>query len=207
PVRPPVLSLADLESQISALKRVAWVGPVVFTLLGIRVFRELLKLHIRGVNGSTSSHDQGTARSSSPVGFRLFDFDFQCSPSLVSLSDTRDNSDSLSLPLFMLRERSMHESDIYVWPLSCRRSRYYHMILDFAKEVSASRTISARRRVPFAGTTSTMRTIPRVCLVRAGLSCAWRVESRKLNLSAALASFGVFSLFATFVTVVTMGSC
>nr|GEY30341.1 reverse transcriptase domain-containing protein [Tanacetum cinerariifolium] len=65
---------------------------------GIRVFRELLKLQIRGVNGSTSSHDQGTARSSSPIGLRLFNFDFQCPPSLVPLFDTRDNGDSLSLP-------------------------------------------------------------------------------------------------------------
>nr|GEX42783.1 hypothetical protein [Tanacetum cinerariifolium] len=38
---------------------------------GIRVFRELLKLRIRGVNGSTSSHDQSTARFSSPVGLLL----------------------------------------------------------------------------------------------------------------------------------------
>nr|GFA53027.1 hypothetical protein [Tanacetum cinerariifolium] len=49
----------------------------------------------------------GTASSSSPVGLRLFDFDFQCPPLLVSLSDARDNKDSLSLPLFMLRERSI----------------------------------------------------------------------------------------------------
>ncbi|GKG22962.1 hypothetical protein Tco_0388265, partial [Tanacetum coccineum] len=62
---------------------------------------------IRGVNGSTSSHFQGTAKSSSSVGLRLFNFDFQYPPSLVPLSDTRDNGDSLPLPLFMLRERSL----------------------------------------------------------------------------------------------------
>nr|GEY02490.1 glyoxylate/hydroxypyruvate reductase HPR3-like [Tanacetum cinerariifolium] len=115
----------------------------VFTLLDIRVFRELLKLRIRGVNGSTSSHDQGIARSSSPVGLRLFDFDFQCPPSLLSLSDTRDNEDSLSLPLFMLRER---------------------------------------RRVMSAGTTSTVRTISRVCPVQTELSCAWRVGVDHIDL-------------------------
>ncbi|GKE68540.1 hypothetical protein Tco_1526612 [Tanacetum coccineum] len=64
-------------------------------------------LEIRGVNVSTSSRDQGTARSSSFVGLCLFNFDFQCPPSLVPLFDTRDNRDSLSLPFFMLRERSL----------------------------------------------------------------------------------------------------
>ncbi|GKC03024.1 retrotransposon protein, putative, ty3-gypsy subclass, partial [Tanacetum coccineum] len=39
------------------------------------------------------------------AGLRLFDFDFQCPPSLVPLSDMRDKGDSLSLPLFMLRDR------------------------------------------------------------------------------------------------------
>ncbi|GKC58830.1 hypothetical protein Tco_1086428, partial [Tanacetum coccineum] len=100
----------------------------VFTLLGIRVFRELLKLRIRGVNGSTSSHDHGTAKSSSIVGLRLFEFDFQCPPSLVPLSDTRDNGDSLSSLFSCYESDPCHESDIYVWPLSCRRSMYYHMI-------------------------------------------------------------------------------
>ncbi|GJS58791.1 hypothetical protein Tco_0653575 [Tanacetum coccineum] len=40
----------------------------VFMLLSIRIFRELLKLRIQGVNGSTFSHIQGTAMSSSSVG-------------------------------------------------------------------------------------------------------------------------------------------
>nr|GEX26019.1 xylulose kinase-1 [Tanacetum cinerariifolium] len=53
------------------------------------------------------------------------------------------------------------------------RSLYPSML--FGEVVSASRTISARRRVLSAGTTSTVRTIPRVWLVRPGLSCAWQV--------------------------------
>ncbi|GKD40720.1 amidohydrolase 1 [Tanacetum coccineum] len=57
------------------------------------------------VNGSTSSHIQGTAKSSSSVDLCLFDFDFQCPPSLVPLFDTRDNGDSLSLPLFTYQEQ------------------------------------------------------------------------------------------------------
>ncbi|GJS42825.1 reverse transcriptase domain-containing protein [Tanacetum coccineum] len=39
---------------------------------GIHVFRKLLKLRIRGVNGSISSHDEGNARSSLLVGLCLF---------------------------------------------------------------------------------------------------------------------------------------
>ncbi|GKC86054.1 zinc finger, CCHC-type containing protein [Tanacetum coccineum] len=75
-------------------------------MLGIRIFRELLKLRIRGVNGSTSSQVQGTAKSSSSAGLRLFALDFQCPMSLVLLSDPRDGGDSLSLHLFTLREKS-----------------------------------------------------------------------------------------------------
>nr|GEY66482.1 hypothetical protein [Tanacetum cinerariifolium] len=85
--------------------RSPYEGRVEHVTPCIRVFRELLKLRIRGVNGSTSSHDQGTAKSSSSVGLRLFDFDFQCPPSLVPLSDKRDNDDSLFLPFLMLLER------------------------------------------------------------------------------------------------------
>ncbi|GKF78442.1 hypothetical protein Tco_0234010, partial [Tanacetum coccineum] len=52
----------------------------VFGLLGIRVFRKLLKLWIRGVDGSTSSHIQGTTKSSSSIYLCLFDLDFAVSP-------------------------------------------------------------------------------------------------------------------------------
>ncbi|GKA49155.1 retrovirus-related pol polyprotein from transposon TNT 1-94 [Tanacetum coccineum] len=69
----------------------------------MRVFRELLKLRIRGVNGSTSSQVQGTAKSSSSTSLRLFVLDFKCPPLLVLLSD---DGDSLSLHLFTLRNRS-----------------------------------------------------------------------------------------------------
>ncbi|GKG49047.1 hypothetical protein Tco_0513194, partial [Tanacetum coccineum] len=57
----------------------------------MRIFCELLKLRIRGVNGSTSSQVQGSARSSSSANLRLFVFDFQCPPLLVLLSDPRDD--------------------------------------------------------------------------------------------------------------------
>nr|GEW79598.1 hypothetical protein [Tanacetum cinerariifolium] len=44
------------------------VPSYVFILLGIRVFRELSKLRIRGVNGFTSSHVYGLVKSSSVGG-------------------------------------------------------------------------------------------------------------------------------------------
>ncbi|GKE61181.1 hypothetical protein Tco_1511548, partial [Tanacetum coccineum] len=70
----------------------------------IRVFRELLKLRIQGVNRLTSSQVQGTTMSSSSADLCLFDFDFQCPPLLVMLSDPRDSGDSFSLYLFMPQE-------------------------------------------------------------------------------------------------------
>nr|GEW74668.1 Gag-Pol polyprotein [Tanacetum cinerariifolium] len=85
--------------------RGTYEGRVEHVTPCIRVFRELLKLRIRGVNGSTSSHDQGTAKSSSSLGLHLFDFDFRCPPLLVPLSDMPDDGDSLFLPLFMLLQR------------------------------------------------------------------------------------------------------
>ncbi|GJU50387.1 hypothetical protein Tco_1219942 [Tanacetum coccineum] len=89
----------------------------VFTLLGIRVFRKLFELRIRGCNRSTSSHIQGTDKSSSSVGLCLFYLDFQCSPSLVPLSDTRDDGDSLSLPFFLITRA--------VSSLACEGGFYY----------------------------------------------------------------------------------
>ncbi|GJS81706.1 hypothetical protein Tco_0748247 [Tanacetum coccineum] len=58
------------------------------------------------MNGSTSSQVQGSAKSSSSASLRLFVLDFQCPLLLVLLSDQRDDGDSLSLHLFMLRDRS-----------------------------------------------------------------------------------------------------
>nr|GEZ39124.1 reverse transcriptase domain-containing protein [Tanacetum cinerariifolium] len=46
------------------------VPSYVFMLLGIRVFRELSKLQIRGVNGFTSSHVHGFVKSSSAVPWK-----------------------------------------------------------------------------------------------------------------------------------------
>nr|GEY11578.1 hypothetical protein [Tanacetum cinerariifolium] len=45
----------------------------VFTLLGIRVLRKLLKLRIRGVNGSTASQIHGIVKSSSSVAISVVD--------------------------------------------------------------------------------------------------------------------------------------
>nr|GEY54385.1 reverse transcriptase domain-containing protein [Tanacetum cinerariifolium] len=81
------------------------VPSYVFTLLGIRVFCELSKLKIRGVNGSSSSHIHGLIKSSSSVDLCLFDFDLRYLPSLESLLDTLDNGDLLSLLLFIWREQ------------------------------------------------------------------------------------------------------
>nr|GEY85956.1 hypothetical protein [Tanacetum cinerariifolium] len=80
--------------------RGTYEGRVEHVTPCIRVFRELLKLRIRGVNGSTSSHDQGTAKSSSSLGLHLFDFDFRCPPFALC-----------------------HESDTYVYPLFRKRDQ------------------------------------------------------------------------------------
>ncbi|GKC67687.1 hypothetical protein Tco_1100285 [Tanacetum coccineum] len=80
----------------------------------MRIFRELLKLPIQGVNGSASLQVQGLARSSSSANLRLFVLDFQCPPLLVLLSDLRDDGDSLSLYFFTLRDQFLY---LFVVPI------------------------------------------------------------------------------------------
>ncbi|GJX38657.1 hypothetical protein Tco_0251960 [Tanacetum coccineum] len=71
----------------------------------------------------------GTAKSSSSVDLCLFDLDFQCPPSLVLLSDTRDNGDSLFLPFSHNGSGFCRGSGIHVRFPSRRRSGYDRMIL------------------------------------------------------------------------------
>nr|GFD51862.1 hypothetical protein [Tanacetum cinerariifolium] len=58
-----------------------------------------------GVNGSSSSHIHGLVKSSSSVDLCLFNLDFRYLSSLESLFDTLDDGDSLSILLFVWRER------------------------------------------------------------------------------------------------------
>nr|GEV57338.1 aldehyde dehydrogenase family 2 member B4, mitochondrial-like [Tanacetum cinerariifolium] len=88
------------------------VPSYVFTLLGIRVLRELSKLWIQGVNESSFSHIHGLVKSSSFVDLCLFNLDLWYLPLLESLFDPLYSGDSLSLLLFIWRERFLSQ---YEW--------------------------------------------------------------------------------------------
>ncbi|GJR44950.1 hypothetical protein Tco_1313053 [Tanacetum coccineum] len=66
--------------------------------------RSLYHLSLRANHTPCGPPIRGTAKSSSSVDLCLFDFDFQCPSSLVPISDTRDNADSLPLPLFTITD-------------------------------------------------------------------------------------------------------
>nr|GEX86380.1 hypothetical protein [Tanacetum cinerariifolium] len=127
-----------LDELVEPYPRGPYEGRVEHVTPRIRVFRKLLKLRIQGVNGSTSSHNQGAAKSSSSVGLRLFDFDFQCPPSLVPLSDTGVGI----------------------------TTRFFDVV----------GAVSARIKVPFVSTTSTVGTISRAFHIQPGLCRARQAE-------------------------------
>nr|GEX68988.1 hypothetical protein [Tanacetum cinerariifolium] len=108
--------MAHLSTCAAAWKIFTWssrspVPSYVFILLGIRVFRELSKLRIRGVKGFTSSHVHGFVKSSS-VGLCLFDFDSYFSL-FELLLDTLDDGDLSLLFVLFWSQREWEEESPY----------------------------------------------------------------------------------------------
>nr|GEW21050.1 hypothetical protein [Tanacetum cinerariifolium] len=98
------------------------VPSYVFILLGIRVFRELSKLRIRGVNGFTSSHVHGFVKSSSVGGGQknhhmiLWCCGSLLQPGYGRLSGYLSGNFPLFLPEDLLRNPTWHEGAVLASP-------------------------------------------------------------------------------------------